>query len=64
VTLPAEFEGARVEARYLDGVLTLMLPKPEAANIRHGRAAFIQRLCYRLDAGMVSTDRWHKGPRA
>jgi HSP20 family protein len=34
VTLPAEFEGARVEARYLDGVLTLMLPKPEAAKPR------------------------------
>jgi HSP20 family protein len=34
VTLPAEFEGARVQARYLDGVLTLTLPKPEAAKPR------------------------------
>jgi HSP20 family protein len=34
VTLPAEFEGARVEARYLDGILTLTLPKPEAAKPR------------------------------
>jgi HSP20 family protein len=34
VTLPAEFEGARVEARYVDGVLTLTLPKPQAAKPR------------------------------
>src|SRR4030095_7579184 len=34
VTLPASFDGARVEATYVDGVLTLTLPKPEAAKPR------------------------------
>lgn len=34
VTLPAAFDGTRVDARYVDGVLTLTLPKPEAAKPR------------------------------
>jgi HSP20 family protein len=34
VTLPASFDGARVEARYVDGILTLTLPKSEAAKPR------------------------------
>jgi HSP20 family protein len=34
VTLPADFDGTRVEARYVDGLLTLILPKPEAAKAR------------------------------
>jgi HSP20 family protein len=34
VTLPAEFNGSRVEARYVDGVLTLILPKPEEVKAR------------------------------
>jgi HSP20 family protein len=34
VTLPAAFDGARVNAKYVDGVLTLTLPKPEAAKPR------------------------------
>lgn len=34
MTLPAAFDGARVEAKYVDGVLTLTLPKPEAAKPR------------------------------
>ena len=34
VTLPASFDGARVDAKYGDGVLTLTLPKPEAAKPR------------------------------
>ena len=34
VTLPAAFEGARVEAKYVDGILTLTLPKPEVAKPR------------------------------
>lgn len=34
VTLPASFDGSRVEAKYVDGVLTLTLPKPEAAKPR------------------------------
>lgn len=34
VTLPATFDGARVEAKYVDGILTLTLPKPEAAKPR------------------------------
>jgi HSP20 family protein len=34
VTLPAAFDGARVEAKYVDGILTLTLPKPEAAKPR------------------------------
>jgi HSP20 family protein len=34
VTLPAAFDGSRVEARYVDGILTLTLPKPEAAKPR------------------------------
>src|SRR5207249_11089360 len=34
VTLPASFDGARVDAKYVDGTLTLTLPKPEAAKPR------------------------------
>jgi HSP20 family protein len=34
VTLPGEFDASRVEARCVDGVLTLTLPKPEAAKPR------------------------------
>lgn len=34
VTLPASFDGARVDAKYVDGILTLTLPKPEAAKPR------------------------------
>lgn len=34
VTLPAPFDGSRVNAKYTDGVLTLTLPKPEAAKPR------------------------------
>jgi HSP20 family protein len=34
VTLPASFDGTRVGAKYVDGVLTLTLPKPEAAKPR------------------------------
>ncbi|HSE96404.1 MAG TPA: Hsp20/alpha crystallin family protein [Methylomirabilota bacterium] len=34
VTLPSAFEGARVDAKYADGILTLTLPKPEAAKPR------------------------------
>jgi HSP20 family protein len=34
VTLPAPFDGSRVSAKYTDGVLTLTLPKPEAAKPR------------------------------
>lgn len=34
VTLPAVFDGTRVEAKYVDGILTLTLPKPEAAKPR------------------------------
>jgi HSP20 family protein len=34
VTLPAAFDGTRVEAKYVDGILTLRLPKPEAAKPR------------------------------
>ena len=34
VTIPAAFDGARVEAKYVDGILTLTLPKPEAAKPR------------------------------
>jgi HSP20 family protein len=34
VTLPAPFEGARVDAKYADGILTLTLPKPEVAKPR------------------------------
>jgi HSP20 family protein len=34
VTLPASFDGSRVEAKYVDGILTLTLPKPEAAKPR------------------------------
>lgn len=34
VTLPASFDAARVGARYVDGILTLTLPKPEAAKPR------------------------------
>jgi HSP20 family protein len=34
VTVPAAFEGGRVDAKYLDGILTLTLPKPEAAKPR------------------------------
>jgi HSP20 family protein len=34
VTLPAAFDGTRVEAKYVDGILTLTLPKPEAAKPR------------------------------
>ena len=34
VTLPASFDATRVEAKYVDGILTLTLPKPEAAKPR------------------------------
>jgi HSP20 family protein len=34
VTLPASFDGGRVQAKYVDGILTLTLPKPEAAKPR------------------------------
>jgi HSP20 family protein len=34
VTVPAAFEGGRVDAKYMDGILTLTLPKPEAAKPR------------------------------
>jgi HSP20 family protein len=34
VTIPSAFDGTRVEARYVDGILTLTLPKPEAAKPR------------------------------
>ena len=34
VTLPAAFDGTRVDAKYVDGILTLTLPKPEAAKPR------------------------------
>jgi HSP20 family protein len=34
VSLPAAFEGGQVEATYVDGVLTLTLPKPEIAKPR------------------------------
>jgi HSP20 family protein len=34
ITLPAAFDGTRVEAKYVDGVLILTLPKPEAAKPR------------------------------
>jgi HSP20 family protein len=34
VTLPAELDTERVEARYVDGVLTLKLPKAEEAKPR------------------------------
>ena len=32
--LPAAFDGTRVDAKYVDGILTLTLPKPEAAKPR------------------------------
>lgn len=34
VTLPAEVDAERVEARYADGILTLILPKAEEAKPR------------------------------
>jgi HSP20 family protein len=34
VTLPAEVDAERVEAKYADGVLTIKLPKAEAAKPR------------------------------
>lgn len=34
VSLPGSFDGARVDAKYLDGVLALTLPKHEAAKPR------------------------------
>jgi HSP20 family protein len=34
VTIPASFDGSRVDAKYVDGILTLTLPKPEAAKPR------------------------------
>jgi HSP20 family protein len=34
VTLPAEVDAERVDARYADGILTLTLPKAEAAKPR------------------------------
>ena len=34
VTLPGAFDGTRVEAKYVDGILSLTLPKPEAAKPR------------------------------
>jgi HSP20 family protein len=33
-TLPAPFDGARVDAKDVDGILTLTLPKPKAAKPR------------------------------
>jgi HSP20 family molecular chaperone IbpA len=32
--LPAAFDGTRVDAKYVDGILTLTLPKPETAKPR------------------------------
>lgn len=34
VTLPLEIDAGRVEAKYIDGILTLTLPKAEAAKPR------------------------------
>jgi len=34
VTLPSEFDAARVEARYQSGILTVTLPKAESAKPR------------------------------
>lgn len=34
VTLPGAFDGSRVDAKYVDGVLILTLPKPEADKPR------------------------------
>jgi HSP20 family protein len=34
VTLPAAFDGTRVAAKYIDGILTLTLPKPEETKPR------------------------------
>jgi HSP20 family protein len=34
VTLPNRFDADRIQARYVDGVLTVTLPKPEAAKPR------------------------------
>ena len=34
ITLPQAFDGSRVEAKYVDGVLTLELPKPDTAKPR------------------------------
>ena len=34
VTLPSEVDADRVEARYTDGILTVVLPKAEAAKPR------------------------------
>jgi HSP20 family protein len=34
VTLPGSFDGARIDAKYADGILTLTLPKPEEAKPR------------------------------
>lgn len=34
ITLPGDFDSARVDARYANGILTLVLPKPEQAKPR------------------------------
>jgi HSP20 family protein len=34
VTLPSAFDGTSVEAKYVDGILTLTLPKPASAKPR------------------------------